>query len=209
MAANVLLVIIPNQRKIVVAMLAGRPVDPKLGATGKLRSVHNNYMTLPIIFIMISNHYPMVTGHSLSWLLLAMLGLAGVSIRHFFNVLHSGVVRHDFLFYGAMLAFCASVIATEVHPRRASGPPAPFSAIQTIVQTHCVTCHSPRPTHRGFTAPPNGAVFDTPEHIHKYAPRINQMAVLNHAMPLGNETGMTEAERAQLGSWIAGGAKTP
>ena len=90
MAANVLLVIIPNQRKSVALLLAGKPVDPKLGATGKVRSVHNNYMTLPVIFIMISNHYPMVTGHALSWLLLALLSLAGVSIRHFFNLRHFG-----------------------------------------------------------------------------------------------------------------------
>jgi uncharacterized membrane protein len=209
MAANVLLTIIPNQRRIVAAMLAGRPIDPRLGATGKLRSVHNNYMTLPVIFIMISNHYPMVTGHSLNWLLLALLGLAGVSIRHFFNVRHTGVVRHDFLFYGAMLFAVASIIATEVHPKAQGGPPATFAQAEGVVNTHCVACHSPRPTHKGFSAPPNGAAFDSPAHIRKYAPRIYEMAVASHAMPLGNETGITDRERAELGSWIRGGAKVP
>jgi uncharacterized membrane protein len=214
MAANVLLVIIPNQRKIVAAMLAGRPVDPKLGATGKLRSVHNNYMTLPIIFIMISNHYPIVTGHPLNWLLLAMLSLAGVSIRYFFILQHAGQMRHDFLFYGVMLFLITAVVATEVQPKGPnlggmSGPPAPFSAVQTIVSKHCVMCHAVSPSHKGFSAPPGGAVFDTPAHIQTYAPRIWDMAVASQTMPMGNETHMTDAERATLGSWIKGGAKVP
>ena len=209
MAANVLLVIIPNQRKSVALLLAGKPVDPKLGATGKVRSVHNNYMTLPVIFIMISNHYPMVTGHPLNWLLLAMLSAAGVSIRHYFNLRHFGHNRHEYLFYGAMLAFGVSIVATEVQPRVALGPVPPFSKVETLIATHCVMCHSPHPTHKGFTAPPNNAVFDTPEHIRKYAPRIYDMAVASHAMPLGNETGITDAERAELGAWVRAGAKGP
>jgi len=209
MAANVLLVIIPNQRKSVALLLAGKPVDPRLGATGKVRSMHNNYMTLPVIFIMISNHYPMVTGHPLAWLLLAMLGAAGVSIRHYFNLAHLGRNRHDFLFYGFMLAFGASIVATVVQPRLAPGPAPPFAVVQALVNTHCVMCHSPRPTHKGFTAPPDNAAFDTPEHIRKYAPRIYDMAVASRAMPLGNETGLTDAERAQLGAWIKAGARVP
>jgi uncharacterized membrane protein len=208
MAANVLLVIIPNQRKAVALLLAGKPVDPKLGATGKVRSVHNNYMTLPVIFIMISNHYPVVTGHPLNWLLLAMLSAAGVSIRHYFNLRHFGHNRHDFLFYGAMLGYLASVVATEIHPAVKLGPPPPFARVQALIDTHCLACHSPRPSHRGFTGPPGGAAFDTPAHIRTYAPRIYDMAVATHAMPLGNETGITEAERAELGAWIRAGAKT-
>jgi uncharacterized membrane protein len=209
MAANVLLVIIPNQRKSVALLLAGKPVDPRLGATGKLRSVHNNYMTLPVIFIMISNHYPIVAGHSLNWLLLALLSLAGVSIRHFFNVLHSGVVRHEYLFYGAMLFVMTAVIATEVHPKAAAGATATFAQVEGVVNTHCVMCHAARPTHKGISAPPSGAAFDTVAGIQKYAPRIYEMSVASHAMPLGNETNMTDAERAQLGSWIQAGAKIP
>lgn len=209
MAANVLLVIIPNQRKSVALLLAGKPVDPKLGATGKVRSVHNNYMTLPVIFIMISNHYPMVTGHPLNWLLLAMLGGAGVSIRHYFNLRHFGHNRHEYLFCGAMLAFGASIVATQVQPRIVLGPVPPFARVQALIDTHCVMCHSPRPTHKGFTAPPNNAVFDTPAHIQQYAPRIYDMAVASHAMPLGNETGITDAERAELGAWVKAGAKIP
>ena len=209
MAANVLLVIIPGQRKAVAAMLAGRPVDPRFGMIAKLRSVHNNYMTLPIIFIMISNHYPIVVSHSLNWLLLAMLSAAGVAIRHYFNLRHFGRNRHEYLFCGAMLAFIASIVATQVQPRLALGPAPPFATVQALIDTHCVMCHSPHPTHKGFTAPPNGAVFDTPEHIQKYAPRIYDMAVASHAMPQGNETGITDAQRAQLGAWVKAGARTP
>ncbi|PIB91090.1 urate hydroxylase PuuD [Caulobacter sp. FWC2] len=210
MVANVFLVIIPNQRKIVADMLAGRPVDPRLGAMGKQRSVHNTYMTLPVIFIMISNHYPMVTGHPLSWLLLAMISAGGISIRQFFLLKHHGKIRHDFLFYGAMLVFAATVVASMKPKDKVEiTTPVPFATAQAIVQKHCVMCHSASPTHAGFSAPPLGATFDTPEHIQTYAPKIRERAVLSTGMPLGNETSMTVEERAQLGAWINQGAKIP
>jgi uncharacterized membrane protein len=209
MVANVFLVIIPNQRKNVASMIAGRPVDPRLGAAGRLRSVQNNYMTLPVIFLMISNHYAIITNHPLNWLLLALLSAAGVSIRHFFMLLHKGAVRHDFLFYGLVLFFGMTVLATWDKPSLGVAPvgTATFAQAQGIIQTHCIMCHSPMPTHKGFTAPPANVVFDTPAHIQSFAPRIYDMAVARRAMPLGNETGMTDKERATLGAWIAGGAK--
>jgi len=210
MVANVFLVIIPNQRRIVADMLAGRPVDPRLGAMGKQRSVHNTYMTLPVIFIMISNHYPMVTGHPLSWLLLAMISAGGISIRQFFLLKHHGKIRHDFLFYGAMLVFGATLVASlKPKDKVEITTLVPFSTAQAIVQKHCVMCHSAMPTHAGFSAPPLGATFDSPAHIQTYAPKIRERAVLSTSMPLGNETGMTVEERAQLGAWINQGAKIP
>ena len=210
MVANVFVVIIPNQTKVVKAMRAGAYVDPKLGAAGKQRSVHNNYMTLPVLFIMISNHYPIVTGHPLAWLLLAMLAAAGVSIRHFFNLKHFGIIRHDFLFYGFLLFFGTSIVATEVRPKGAEAPKGPvaFATVEAIVTKHCIMCHSPTPTHKGFTAPPNGVTFDTPDHIAQFAPKMYDRAVASTSMPLGNETGMTDVERATLGAWIKAGAKT-
>lgn len=208
MVGNVFLVIIPNQRKIVADMLAGRAVDPRLGAMGKQRSVHNNYMTLPVIFIMISNHYPVVTGHPLAWLLLAMISLGGVSIRHFFNLRHHGIIRHEFLFVGAMLVFAVSLVASHKPKPPAVASEVPFATAQAIVQKHCVMCHSAAPTHKGFTAPPNGAAFDTPAGMARYAPRIRERAVDSASMPLGNETHITDEERAQLGAWIKAGAKT-
>ena len=210
MVGNVFLIIIPNQRKIVADMLAGRAVDPRLGAMGKQRSVHNTHMTLPVIFIMISNHYPVVTGHPLAWLLLALISAGGVSIRYFFILKHHGIIKHHYLALGALLIFSVSVIASQ-KPGTALvvTSPVPFSTAQAIVQKHCVTCHSATPTHKGFAAPPLGATFDTPGNLQKYAPKIHERAVATKSMPLGNETGMTDAERAQLGAWIKQGAKIP
>lgn len=207
MVGNVFLVIIPNQRKIVADMLAGRPVDPRLGAMGKQRSVHNNYMTLPVIFIMISNHYPVVTGHPLAWLLLAMISLGGVSIRHFFNLRHHQIIRPEFLFVGAMLVFGVSLVASQKTATETMAD-VPFPVAQAIVDKHCVACHAAVPTHKGFSAPPNGAAFDTPAGMARYAPRIKERAVDSASMPLGNETHMTDEERAQLGAWIKAGART-
>jgi uncharacterized membrane protein len=208
MVGNVFLVIIPNQTKIVAAMRAGAPVDPRLGAAGKLRSVHNNYMTLPVVFLMISNHYPMVTGHPQAWLLLALIAAAGVSIRHFFNRRHFGYIEPGYLGFGALLFVIAAGIASTPRPQATVTGEVSFETVHAIVEKHCVMCHSSTPTHPGFTAPPAGVVFDTPEHIAGFAPRIQAMAVATKAMPLGNETGMTEAERAKLGAWIAAGAPT-
>jgi uncharacterized membrane protein len=208
MVANVFLVIIPNQTKIVAAMRAGELVDPRLGAAGKQRSVHNNYMTLPVVLIMISNHYPLLTGGPLNWLALAVISAGGVSIRHFFNRRHFGEIRHEFLFIGAMLFVAATLIASYSRLRPSVSGSASFAAVQAIVDRHCIMCHSPTPTHAGFTAPPAGVVLDTPGHIAQFAPRIYDMAVASKTMPLGNETGMTDQERAQLGAWIKAGAKT-
>ncbi|WP_165189449.1 urate hydroxylase PuuD [Caulobacter soli] len=208
MVGNVFLIIIPNQRKIVADMLAGRPVDPRLGAMGKQRSVHNTHMTLPVIFIMISNHYPVVTGHPLAWLLLALISAGGVSIRYFFILRHHGIIKPGYIFTGVMLVFFVSVIASHKPKPAEVVSDVPFPIAQAIVQKHCVMCHSVNPTHKGFTAPPNGAAFDTPAGIARYAGKIRERAVQTTSMPLGNETHITDAERAQLGAWIDAGAKT-
>lgn len=210
MVGNVFLIIIPNQRRIVADMLAGRPVDPRLGAMGKQRSVHNTHMTLPVIFIMISNHYPAVSGHPKAWLLLALISAGAISIRYFFIQRHFGRIRHEFLFYGAMLIFGATAIASiKPKDKVEITSPVPFTTAESIIQKHCVMCHAATPTHPGFSAPPLGASFDKPEHIRTYADKIRERAVTSNSMPLGNETGMTVEERAQLGAWINQGAKIP
>jgi uncharacterized membrane protein len=209
MVGNVFLVIIPNQKKIVAAMLRGEAVDPALGKKGKLRSVHNNYLTLAVVFLMVSNHYPAVIDHPLNWLLVAGIGLSGAVIRHFFNLRNAGrgepmvLVSGVFLFVGVMIL----AMATTPRPPEAGVTPASFPQVQAMVGRHCLACHSAHPTHRGFTAPPNGVAYDTPEQIRLYAPRIYSRAVASHSMPLGNETGMTDAERARLGAWIKAGAR--
>jgi len=209
MAANVFVIIIPNQKKLVAQMLAGEPPDARLGKQSKQRSVHNNYMTLPVLFIMISNHYPMIFASPLNWLWLAGLGIAGWTIRHFFNLRNAGRFEPQVLLLGALAFVTVAVISESVKPRPAAGVPVPaFAAVRAIVDRHCVMCHAAHPTHRGVPAPPNGAAFDTDTGLRRHAAKIYERAVLTHSMPQGNETGMTDAERQSLGAWIKAGAKT-
>jgi uncharacterized membrane protein len=208
MVANVFLIIIPNQRKVVAQVLAGAAPDPSLGRQAKQRSVHNNYMTLPVLFIMISNHYPMIVSAPLNWLWLAALGLVGWTIRHFFNLKNSGRLRLEVLAYGALGFVTVAVLNESVKPRPLEGVPAPaFAEVRAIVDRHCVACHAAKPTHKGVPTAPNGVMFDTDTGLARHAPRIYERAVATHSMPLGDETGMTDLERAKLGAWITAGAK--
>ncbi|MEQ1929055.1 MAG: urate hydroxylase PuuD [Parvularculaceae bacterium] len=208
MAANVFMVIIPNQRKATAAMLAGKAPDPALGLQAKQRSLHNNYMTLPVVLIMISGHYPMLWSGELAWLILAGLGAAGFLVRHFFNLKNRGA-SEPLLLAGAAAAFAAvAVIGIESQkPAKRAGAPARFSEAQAIVERHCSACHAAAPTHSGYPAPAAGLDLTSPEAIRLNAPRILLQAVDSDIMPLGNETGMTEEERAALGAWIRAGAK--
>lgn len=208
MAANVFMVIIPNQRKATAAMLAGQAPEPALGIQAKQRSLHNNYMTLPVVLIMISGHYPMLWSGPLAWLVLAGLGGVGFLIRHFFNLKNRGSSQ-PMLLAGAAAAFViVAVIGIESQraPARVADATT-FSEARAIVETHCTTCHASSPTHAGFVTPPAGLDLTSSEAIRLNAPRILAQAVESEIMPLGNETGMTEAERAELGAWIRAGAK--
>lgn len=206
MAANVFMVIIPNQRKVTAAMIAHQPVDPRLGQQAKQRSLHNNYMTLPVVLMMISGHYPMLFGSPLNWLLLAALGLVGVLVRHFFNRKNVGDTNYVWL-AGATAVFIAAIfVAHDAKPATAAQTGVSFSEAHAIVEHHCIMCHSASPTHTGVTAPPNGIDFTQTGVMHTHAAQIEQQAVTTQTMPLGNETGMTPEERARLGAWIAEGA---
>lgn len=208
MAANVFLIIIPNQRKVVAQVLAGEKPDPALGKQAKQRSVHNNYMTLPVLFIMISNHYPMIFAAPLNWLWLAGLGIVGWTIRHFFNLKNAGRFEPQVLVYGALAFVTVAVLNVSARPKPPTVAEVPtYAAVRAIVDKHCITCHAANPTHRGVPVAPNDAMFDTAEGLQKHAEKIYARAVATQSMPQGNETGMTESERAQLGAWIKAGAK--
>jgi uncharacterized membrane protein len=208
MVANVFLIIIPNQRKVVAQVLAGEAPDPSLGKQAKQRSVHNNYMTLPVLLIMISNHYPMIFAAPLNWLWLAGLGVAGVTIRHFFNLKNAGQTRPQVLALGALVFVLVALANEAAKPKPPTTDVVPtYAAVRAIVDQHCIMCHAAHPTHRGIPTAPNGAMFDTPEGLRKHAEKIYARAVATTSMPQGNETGMTEAERASLGAWIKAGAK--
>lgn len=212
MVANVFFVIIPGQRKMVEAIRAGRAPDPRFGKWGKQRSVHNNYMTLPVLFIMISNHYPMTYGNAYSWAVLAAMIVAGVLIRHFFNLRHKGQVVWALPISAAVIiAGLAAVIAprsqTYVPLKPYTAEQLAFQHIQPIFAERCQGCHAARPTIAGFAAPPAGVMLQTPEQIKRWSPRILDVAVINQIMPAGNLTEMTDAERDLVGAWIAAGAK--
>jgi len=208
MAANVFLVIIPNQKKVVAQVLAHQTPDPRLGAQAKQRSIHNNYMTLPVLFIMISNHYPMIFGAPLNWLWLVGLCVSGATIRHFFNLKNAGIVQPWVLAAGAIVFIVAAELNQSAQQRPAPSGAAPgYAEIRALVDRHCIMCHSQTPTHAGISAPPNGVAFDSAAALRAHASHIYERAVLTNNMPLGNETGMTPAERARLGAWIQAGAK--
>jgi uncharacterized membrane protein len=207
MVGNVFFVIIPNQRKVVADLIAGRSPDPALGKAAKQRSLHNNYMTLPVLFIMLSHHYPMTYGAQRPWLVLALLGLTGVAVRHVFNLRHRAQPTGAAMALAVLLAL-ASV--TYVTVEKAANAPAPrqhvtFADIQPILATHCAACHSKHPTNAAFTAAPLGLTLDSWQHASAASAKIKAMAVDSEVMPLGNATGMTRAERQKLGAWIAAG----
>lgn len=206
MAANVFFVIIPNQRKTVAAMIAGEKPDPTLGAKGKQRSVHNNYMTLPVLLIMISGHYPMLVGHRLNWLLLAAISVAALLTRHYFNLRNQGT-EHKALLAGAAAVFVATMGAASIKPTQArtddeAVSEISFSDVRDIIDRHCIACHSVTPSHDFFDAPPKGLTFDSEAEIKRAAGVVYDQTVATNIMPLGNETAMTIEERTRLGAWI-------
>jgi len=211
MAANVLRVIIPAQSRMLAATRAGQPVDVALGERAKQRSIHNHYMTLPVLFTMLSSHFPTTYGHRQSWLVLTLLILFGAAAKYVMNF--RGRSSRWVMASGG-LALASVVLMTARIPGAATAPPdmrsapaVPFKQVQAILQSRCQTCHATHPTNPSFTEPPSGVVLEDPHRIQALAPRILERAVVTKTMPLGNLTGMTEDERRTLGAWIAQGAR--
>jgi uncharacterized membrane protein len=210
MAANVLLIIIPGQRALVRAKQEGREPDPKHGIAGKLRSTHNTYFTLPVLFVMISNHYPMTYGAQKNWLVLIIICAAGAAVRVYFVSRHKAHDRHGrtsplpaAIGLTALAGVAVALIPQQ--PKVGTSSEVGFARIQAIVAQRCTTCHSVTPTQPGFTSPPNGLRLDTPENILAHTAQMRQQ-VATRAMPLGNITGITEDERAEMLAWIDRGA---
>jgi len=206
MAVNVFGVIIPNQKKIVASLLKGETPDPALGAMGKQRSVHNNYLTLPVLLMMVSNHYPMLTGHPQSWLLVALVLVIGGMVRHFLNRHDAGDEFRKFWWTLPAAATGLAVALVMTAPRDFSaidGPQIADARVVSISQTHCATCHAANPTYPGFEEAPKNIELETAEDLRRYADLVMAQAVQSDAMPLGNESGMTQEERDTLGLWLA------
>lgn len=203
MAANVFRVIIPSQREMVAAMQEGREPDGTLGYQAARRSLHNNYLTLPVLFVMVSNHFPMTYEHSWNWAILAVVSLGGAGIRHWFNLRGQGRRNVYVLPVAAGLLLAVAFVATP----RSTSATSDAEAISDerafeIIEQRCVACHGRDPTMEGFTAPPQGITFDSMEEVLAQLADIERVAVKTDYMPLGNLTGMTEEERGQLGRWI-------
>jgi uncharacterized membrane protein len=202
MAANVLFNIIPAHWELIRAKEAGREPDPAPGLEAKRRSVHNNYLTLPVVFTMISNHFAFTYEHEHAWAVLVALVLIGAWIRHFFNLRHAG--RTEW-FIPVTAVAAAVVLAIAIRPDEGGGAPGgrvDEAKAAAIVQQRCVPCHSQNPTREGFDAPPGGIVLETREQIVDQANAVEEQAVRTKAMPLGNVTGMTDEERETLGTWL-------
>jgi uncharacterized membrane protein len=210
MVANVAMVIMPAQRELVAACRDARAPSPVAGARAKQRSVHNTYFTLPVIFTMISNHYAMAYGHPWNWAILLAIAFAGAAIRTWFVARHHGAASPVPLIAGiAALALVAAAIAPGRAPVPAASSAAGFARVASIVGQRCTGCHSANPTQPGFAAPPKGVVFDTPAQIVSQAAQIHAQTS-TRVMPIGNLTGMTDAERAAIADWVARGApRTP
>jgi uncharacterized membrane protein len=209
MVWNVFFQIIPGQKKMVAALRAGQPVDPRPGVIGKQRSVHNTYFTLPVLFIMISNHYPMTYGHKYGWAILAVFLLSGALIRQYFVLRHRGQAHWGLPAAGTalLLAVAVAIAPARSTPAAAGAAAVTFAQVKPIIDARCANCHAEKPTFAGFQQPPGGVMLDSPERIKAAAPRIEQQTVKTQAMPIGNVTQMTPQERDLLGRWLAAGAK--
>jgi uncharacterized membrane protein len=211
MVANVFFHIIPGQKAMVADIRAGREPDRTPGIVGKQRSVHNTYFTLPVLFTMISNHYPVTYSHPYGWLVLGVIMLAGVLIRQFFVLRHKG--RTLWLLPSIAIVLLAG-LAVALKP--VPVPPATkadakadvvsFAQVKTVLDARCLACHAAQPTQPGFAQPPKGVVLETPDQIGQNAAKIAE-TVANRYMPIGNLTQMTDEERALVASWFAQGAK--
>jgi uncharacterized membrane protein len=215
MTGNVWMVIIPSQRDLVEATKSGKPQDRMLAYRAKQRSIHNNYMTFPLIFIMVSNHYPQTYSHRLGWAILIVLMIGSALVRHFMNTRWSFPAWRPAMAASGVATIAAMYLlmgrpqnVSVNEAELASGPPIAFTDVQAIVANRCVACHSKTPYDPSFSAPPAGIMFDAPEQIAGAADRI-RVRVESGTMPFANRTQMTDAERDTVIRWVAQGAPYP
>ncbi|MDE0380426.1 MAG: urate hydroxylase PuuD [Rhodospirillales bacterium] len=204
MAANVFAVIIPNQKKITKALIEGREPDPKYGAIGKQRSVHNTYLTLPVLVTMVGGHYPMLSAHPQAWLIVAFVIVGGAALRHAFIRHEAGDPFRGFAWTlpVMLVALAAAVWLTSPQQRETADLDVSDVEVMAIVEKHCASCHAASPTHEGFDTPPKDMVLETIDDLYRHAELVDKFTVQTRTMPLGNETEMTDEERRQLGAWI-------
>ncbi len=206
MVANVFFVIIPSQKDLVKAVIEQRVPDPQKGQNALARSRHNNYFTLPVLFIMISSHYSGTFGHPWNWLVLLVISMVGVGIRHWFNIRH--LEKHSRLVLPlSLLVLAALIFALRPEPRPDIDDKIAFpstAAIMPVLQARCVTCHAAKPDHPGFAAAPLGVQLDRTEAVDLQASIIFDAVIIKQSMPLANVTHMSDEERDLIARWYAG-----
>ena len=204
MTANVFLVIIPGQGRMMAATRAGTEVDTTHGVRAKQRSIHNHYLTFPVLFTMLAGHFPSFFGHPQAWAVLTLLFIAGAGLKAMMNF---RTRTSRWVVAGTLASLVAAAVMTappgESAPVRALAAHAPVTVeeARAIVQMRCVTCHAAKPSNQAFSAPPNGVMLETPEQMTAWSERIIARVVETQTMPLGNLTGMTDDERTRLGAW--------
>jgi uncharacterized membrane protein len=215
MSANVFLVIIPNQKKVIASLKAGQAPDPELGQQAKQRSTHNNYITLPVLFLMLSNHYPLTSSTPYAWALVGCVTVAGALVRVFFNWRHAGRGNQwwAWLVAALLLALAAAISLTSspqgraalglaaLPPPEAEAHPGAPDRMVEIMQTRCAMCHAREPLWPGMLIAPHGIVLETPADIARHRRQIIVQAALSHAMPPNNIAAMEESERAEVLAW--------
>ena len=214
MSANVFFIIMPNQRVVVADLIAGRKADPKYGKIAKQRSTHNNYLTLPVVFLMLSNHYPLVFATDYNWIIASLVFLMGVTIRHWFNTRHARKGNPHWTLGLTVILFLItawlSTAAMRTQPEEAAlqgaalryASAAGFDDVVGIVQGRCSMCHAAEPGWEGLAWPPKGVVLETPTQIAHEAKRIYVQAGITHAMPPANLSYMEPAERDAIIHWF-------
>ncbi len=213
MSANVFFVIIPNQTIVVADLKAGRTPDSKYGAIAKLRSTHNNYLTLPVLFLMLSNHYPLAFGTEYNWIIASLVFLMGVTIRHYFNSMHARKGQPNWTWAATAVIFVvimwlSSAPGSQREELQALSPmqerfagAAGFEAVNETVMGRCSMCHASEVFWPGLARAPKGVILETEADVAAHAREIYLQAGRSHAMPPGNVTGMEPAERRRIVDW--------
>jgi uncharacterized membrane protein len=208
MAGNVFFNIIPSQKAMVKAAKEGKSPDPALGKNAGFRSLHNNYFTLPVVFVMISNHFPSTFGAKNPWLILLIITVATAGVKHYLNLKEKKQLNVWILPLSVLILLAGAFITAPAKDPTACKTEVGITQVYAIVQQRCITCHSSKPTDPTLSAPPNGVAYDTPEQLSILKDKIMQRVVVTKTMPQNNKTGMTEEERDLVRCWINQGAKT-
>lgn len=218
MTANVFMIIIPGQKKVIAALMAGNTPDPALGKRAKIRSTHNNYITLPVVFLMLSNHYPLTWSTPYGYVIVGLVLIAGASVRHFYNVRHASgrdlwwtwILAALSIWTAIWISFSASPqgrerlgLAPLIEPALAATLPKAPAPVVEIITSRCSMCHAREPVWAGIAIAPKGVLLDSPEHIARQKSAIRMHSVMTHSMPPNNLTGMTIEERRTLALWMS------